>query len=220
MAAIAGPAIAAVLPFLLEKLFPGKKEKMQQVPSMAPGQMDLLNQLLGGLGGGETGGGPMGAGLSNLQQLLSGDPEAFAKFEAPYQRQFQEQTVPGLAERFSGMGAGAQGSSAFGQQLGQAGAGLSEGLASLRGGLQQGAMGQLASLLGIGMGASPFENIFRPQTGGMGQAMAPGIGAGIGSGLAGLFTSGGGGGGGFGGWLSKLIPGSMSSPQSGFKWGG
>ena len=153
----------------------GKKEQMQQAPTMTVGQNDLLMQLLSGLsGGGEgAGGGAMGQGMSYLQNLLSGDT---SQFEQPLMRQFNEQVVPGMAERFSGMGSGAQGSSAFGQQMGQAGAGLMEQLGSLRGGLQQQGLGQLSGLMGQGLGARSFENIFRPETSGFLGGMAPGMG--------------------------------------------
>jgi hypothetical protein len=171
----------------------GQKEKMQQVPTMNPQQMQMLSQLLGGMTGGSMGGGPMGQGMQYLSGLLSGNPETMQKFEAPFMRQFQEQTVPSLAERFSSMGSGAQGSSAFGQQLGQAGAGLSENLASLRGQLQQGAMSQLQGMMGMGMGARPFENIFRPATQGFMGSMAGGIGSAAGQ-AGGMYG------------MSKLLP--------------
>lgn len=177
---------------ILNFLF-GQKEKMQQQPTMTGGQSGLLQQLLQGLSGGGTGGGAMGAGMQSLMDILSGSPESMQKFEAPYKRQFNEQTVPGLAERFSAMGSGAQGSSAFGQQLGQAGAGLSETLAALRGQLQQGAMGQLQGMMGQGLGQRSFENIFRPATSGFFGGMAPGIGQGIGQ-AGGMYAA------------SKLLP--------------
>jgi len=145
----------------------GKKEQVQQVPTMGPEQQQLLSQLLGGLGG------PLSGGLQGLQQLLSGDTEAFEK---PLMSQFFQQTVPSIAERFTGLGAGAQGSSAFTQQLGQAGAGLSEQLGALRGGLQQQGLGQLQGLLGQGLGARPSETVFRPGGQGFLGALAPGFG--------------------------------------------
>lgn len=166
--------------FDLKEFFFGKRGGIERIPTMIPEQQQLLSQLLGGLGGP---GGALGAGLGGLQQLLSGAPGAFEQFEAPFQRQFQEQTIPGIAERFTGMGAGGQRSAAFGQQLGQAGAGLSESLAALRGGLQQQALGQLPGLLGMGMGARPFEQVYRPGTQGLLGGMAPGIGQAGGLGL-------------------------------------
>lgn len=152
----------------------GKKEKMMQTPTMTGGQSDLLNQLLGALQGG--GGGLMGQGGQYLSDMLSGSPEAMQKFEAPYMRQFSEKIIPSLSERFSSLGSGSQGSSAFGQQLGAAASGLQEQLASLRGGLQQNALSQLMGMGGMGLGARSFENIFRPET----QGMMGGIGQGLG----------------------------------------
>ena len=159
--------------------------KTTQLPTMNPEQMNMLNSMLSQMMG------PMSQGMGNLSQILSGDPSAFKAFEAPAIRQFNEQIVPGIAERFSGMGSGAQGSSAFGQQLGAAGAGLSENLAGMRAGLQQNAMGQLMQMMGMGMGAKPFENIYQPEHRdyGLFGAMAPGIGAGIGGALGGLPSS-------------------------------
>ena len=48
------------------------------------------------------------------------------------QAQFQQQTIPSIAERFTAAGAGSQGSSAFAQQLGGAGTDLQRNLAALR----------------------------------------------------------------------------------------
>ena len=160
----------------------GKEEKMQQVPTMNPQQMQMLQQMLTGMGGGGFGGGAMGAGMQNLTDILSNNPEAMQKFDAPYMRQFQQKTVPGLAERFAGMGSGgSMGSSAFNQSMGQAGAGLQEQLAALHGQMQQGAMGQLQGMMGMGLGAKPFENIFRPETQGLLGNLMQGAGQGMGT---------------------------------------
>ena len=158
----------------------GKKGKLEQFPTMTPEQQQLLSQLLGGLGG------PLGMGLQNIAQLLSGDPEALQAFQAPAIRQFEEQIVPGLAERFTGAGAGAQRSSAFQQALGGAGAGLAERLSAQRAGLQQGALGQLGGFLGAGLGAQPFGYQFTPGRGGFLGGLAGGAGGGLGMGLGSL----------------------------------
>lgn len=72
-----------------------------------------------------------------LQDLFS-DPQFFKSFEAPLMRQFEEETIPGLANRFAGMGSGgATGSTAFRNQLGREASTLHEKIASLRGGMQQ-----------------------------------------------------------------------------------
>lgn len=110
-----------------------------RVSTLDPQQRQLFTQWLSSLIGQNFGVGQNPAfqsGQSFLNDMLSGSPEAFEKFEAPYRREFYERTIPALAERFSGLGAGSQSSSAFQQALGQAGAGLSENLASLRGQLQ------------------------------------------------------------------------------------
>jgi hypothetical protein len=95
------------------------------------------------------------AGQSYLQSILSQDPEMMKQFEAPYMRQFQEETIPQLAERFTALGGG-QNSSAFQQALGQAGASLSERLAALRSGL-----GLQASQQALGYAQLPFEQAYK-----------------------------------------------------------
>ena len=154
-------------------LFSSKKSKKSKNPSnpslgsspkgynvmstLNPGQMQIFNQLLGSLSGaqGNISESPLyQSGSSYLQQLLSGSPESTQDFEAPYLRQFNEQTIPGLSERFAGLGAGS--SSAFQNALGQAGAGLQEQLASIRGGLRNQGLGQA-----LGYAQQPFSNLTR-----------------------------------------------------------
>ena len=99
-----------------------------------------------------------------VQQLLQGQlgGEGQQAFEAPFLRQFQEQTIPGIAERFSGLGA--QSSSAFQQSLGAAGAGLQENLAAMGATRQQNTITQLMQMLGIETKArSPKEKSFLEQ---------------------------------------------------------
>lgn len=72
------------------------------------------------------------------------DPEFFKSFEAPLMRQFNEEIVPGLANRFAAQGSGgALGSTAFRNQLAREGSNLSTNIAALRGGMQQQAIPQL-----------------------------------------------------------------------------
>jgi len=150
----------------------GKDEKMQQASTMTGGQSELLEKLLGQMSGG-------GTGMEYLQNILSGDT---SQFEQPLMRQFHQQTIPGLAQRFSGAGAGAQSSSAFQQALGGAGAGLSENLGALRGNLQMQAANTMQGTLGNLLGQRSFPNIFRPSSPGIFGSMMPGIGSGIGTG--------------------------------------
>ena len=91
--------------------------------------------------------------LSGLQQPLG---QGFAPIAEQARTQFQQQTIPGIAERFSGIDG--QRSSGFQQALGQAGAGLEQGLAGQQAqfGLQQ--QGLLQQLLGQGL-TPQFENL-------------------------------------------------------------
>lgn len=158
----------------------GTPGRIENVPTMSGEQSQLFAQLLQGLGGQGGQGGPLQAGLGNLMGLLSGDQSALEAFQAPAIRQFEEQTVPGIAERFSSMGAGAQGSSAFGQQLGAAGAGLAENLSAQRSGLQSQALSQLSSLLGLGVQTPTFQSMQIPgQEGGLSKLFG-GLGTGLG----------------------------------------
>lgn len=123
-----------------------------------PQQRQAFQQLLGQLMGGQTADirqNPTFQGANSfLQNLYGGGQQGFETFAAPYKRQFNEQTVPALAERFAGMGAGAQSSSAFQQALGSAGAGLSENLASLRGNMQLQGLPQA-----LNFSQQPFNNL-------------------------------------------------------------
>ena len=107
----------------------GSKEG-QFMSTLSPEQQSLFSQLLGQFKGEYSG--------QNQEQ-----------FEAPYLRQFNEQTIPGLAEQFSGLGAGSQSSSAFRQSLGAAGAGLSEQLASIGANKKENALQSLLQLLNL-----------------------------------------------------------------------
>jgi len=173
----------------------------QKIPTMTRGQSGFLQQLLSQLSGqnANIGQNPLFQQGSNyLQQLLSGSPESSAAFEAPAMRQFNEQIIPGLAERFSGMGAGAQSSSAFQQALGQAGAGLSENLQALRSGLQFGGLGHalgysqqpisnLQGLGGLGLGSQAFG--YAPKQQGFLKQLLSALAGGVGQGAGMLGTS-------------------------------
>lgn len=144
-------------------LFGGQnKPETTQLPNYAPWQEAMARQA------GQRG----MAGIEGLpaqyQQLMQG--LNFDPIEQNAMRGFQQNVVPGLAERFSSMGTGgSQGSSAFAQQLGGAGSDLMSQLAALRAqyGLQRGQLGgQLLGNLGnlyggqANMGMSPlFSNM-------------------------------------------------------------
>lgn len=157
----------------LDFLF-GKRAKTQQYPRFEPGQIGTINQLLSGARPGQQ------QAMDYLMDLLSGESEAFQDFQRPALRQFEEELLPGIAERFTGMfGEGSNRSSAFGQQLGKAAAGLSENLAAQRAGLQGGAaqqlMGNLANILAYQQ-QPRFETTYRQGSPGLLQPLVQGAG--------------------------------------------
>jgi hypothetical protein len=132
--------------------------KAINLPTKTPGQMNLYNQLQSGVGGG---------GLDQLLAQLKGlagggNDEMWSQLEAPAMRQFQ-QLQGNIGARFSGLGSGAQRSSAF-QNAQTAGASdLAERLQSQRLGLQQGAQDRLMQLVQSLLGQQLGENALIPK---------------------------------------------------------
>jgi hypothetical protein len=115
----------------------GKDAQTQQFQKFNPNQLSALQQLL-------------------QQGMQNFNPDAL---EARARNKFQTQTVPSIAERFTSMGSGGLGSSAFANALGQSGADLEGQLAALRS--QYG--GQA-----LNFGLQPqFESLYEPETGGL-----------------------------------------------------
>jgi len=158
--------------------FGGSKDKMKKLPTMTPQQESILNALLSKLEG--SLGGSYEKGLSSLQELLDPSSSAYQRFTDPYMQQFEQQTVPSLAERFAGAGAtgGALSSSGFGQALSSAGSQLQSQLAQLKSGLQQQAirdiLSQYQSILGVGLGSQPFAYTHKPGLSGLGENLLSG----------------------------------------------
>lgn len=189
----------------------GQSAKTERHDTLNPEQNSLLQQLLASINPQQfnLGQNPLyQSGVSYLQQLLSGSPEASQAFEAPYRSDFEQNTIPALAERFAGMGA--QSSSGFQNALGQAGAGLQQQLAALRASLQGGAAQQALGYsqapgqmgLGaaqLGLGTSPFAYSQRAASTGALGGLLSGVGKGAGMAL------GGGGIGALGGLLSGFL---------------
>jgi len=145
------------------------EQGMQKLPTLSKEQKGLLSNLIQNLSGGGLGQG-FDSSLNLLQQYLDPSSEAVDQFADPYMRQFEQQTIPGLAERFAGMGAmgGGLSSSGFGQALGAAGGNLQSQLAALKAGLGQQAAGQLTNLYGQQQGqalGTPAFGYAKPQTG-------------------------------------------------------
>lgn len=127
---------------LLEK--PAEEKRFQQ---FTPEQQRLQSQLLSLLGG--------AGGEEGLLGELLGE-KGLEKFAAPARKEFFEQVVPGIAERFTGLGA--QRSSGFQQALARSGEDLATRLSGLRGQQQ---LGALSSLLGTAFKPS-FVTAYQP----------------------------------------------------------
>ena len=140
----------------------GGKDKTHQLPTMNPEQEQQLQALLQMLSPQGQLGQAQSQGLEQLTQLMDPSASAYQRFAQPYMNEFEQQTIPGLAERFAGMGAnsGALSSSGFGQALSSAGAGLQSNLAGMKSELQQQAirdiMQQYQGLTGQALGQKPF----------------------------------------------------------------
>jgi len=150
-AAIIGPAITAMTG---DKGGKGSTYNKHQRSAID----DILEQIKGMKGGAMDI--TQNKGFQSGQDWLTGlfsDPEFFNSFEAPLQRQFQEQTVPDLANRFAAQGSGgALGSTGFRNQLAREGSNLSTNIGALRGGMQQQGVNQA-----LGYAQAPFENLMK-----------------------------------------------------------
>lgn len=118
------------------EFFLGRPERTQMFSRYSPQNQQVFDELI----------------QSILQQYQTGPSSFLEAFEPIAQKarsDFEQRTVPSIAERFTAFGAGGGRSSAFAQQLGQAGAGLEESLAALGsqfGQRQQQLLQQLMSL--------------------------------------------------------------------------
>jgi len=154
-------ALGSAAASLLGSLFGGKKDqpsKMETYPTLGPSQIgaqdQVLQQVLAGLSGGPQG------------------PYSFAPIRQQAESQFNQRTIPSIAQRFSG--ADAQRGSGFQQALGMAGAGLSEGLAGQEAQYNQQYLGNLMQMLQLGLQPRFGTTMTPGSTGGMntfGQSM-------------------------------------------------
>jgi hypothetical protein len=123
-------------------------------------------------------------------QLLQGGPEAFSNWARPYETQFQEQTLPGIAERYAGL-TGPMGnpanSSGFAQAAGGAASQFQSNLAGIYAQLQQHAAQQAFSqhnaLASLGLSTQAFQNTYQPGNVGAFGNIASGFAGGIARGV-------------------------------------
>jgi len=109
-----------------------KKSEIKEYKNYSPQQEQMLDRLHQmAMEGNEK-------AYDWYMRILSGDESAFDEFEAPEMERFQQETVPGILERFSyGPNGGmSKGSSALNNSLGAAAKSLSLGLSAQRANLK------------------------------------------------------------------------------------
>jgi hypothetical protein len=181
----------------------GTPAKNYQISNLGKEQQPGYNQLIAA-GQGPGAGGAFGQAADYYRGLLSNDSADFNAFAAPEQRRFNEQTIPGLAEQFAGMGSGGLSSSGFRNATVNAGTDLSERLGAIRAQLrQQGAQG-LQGIGQAGLDTGFNTNVREPaQEGFLGQGLGTALGiAGTAFGVPAAGAAGQALGNAFGDWLS------------------
>jgi len=172
----------------------GTPEKRENVSTLRPEQEGLYNQLIGA-GRGSGAGGAFGGAADYYRNLLSDDSADYDAFAAPALRQYNQDIVPGLSEQFAGMGAGGLSSSGFMNAQNQGAVDLAERLGQIRANLRnQGAQG-LASIGNMGLQNFSQNMVTQPGTpgllgslsGGIGNAVAQGVGMPLGNQISGWF---------------------------------
>jgi len=163
----------------------GTPGQFDQRSILGPAQQTGLQNLINA-GNTAGAGGGIGQVADYYRSLLNGgDYQALA---APEIRQFRQQTLPGIAEQFSGLGAGALNSSGYRNAVLQANTDLGERLASLRANLRERGAQGLSNIATQGLG-NFYQNTYMPQTQGFLQALAPALGQGLAAGATGGLSS-------------------------------
>jgi hypothetical protein len=151
----------------------GKEGEFKRVSPLRPEQEEAYRNYLDAVKGGQA------EAAEYYRKILSDDPEVYQQLFAPEMQQFQQETMPSLAEQYAGLGSGAISSSGFQQTAAKAGADLSERLASMRAKLKGEAAGSLA---GLEAGAlKPIDYTYYQQDPGFLQQIAPVAGAAAGA---------------------------------------
>lgn len=166
------PAIAQVGSTLLQNLINKGNDKPKKLSNFDKGQKNVFSNLTNLLGGLGMQGGGVNNALGLLQQYFDPNSDVYKNFEKPYLQQFEQETIPMLAERFAGLGAqgGALSSSGFGQALSSAGSNLQTNLAQMKSGLQNKSLTDFLNLYmqlnQQALGAQPFSYLNRENAGG------------------------------------------------------
>jgi hypothetical protein len=161
----------------------GQDDKIKKKSNFNEGQNQFFNQYTQNatqnMGG-------MNDIMSLLQSMLDPNSDFFKNFEEQQMNQFNEETLPNIAERFAGAGAqgGALSSSGFGQALSGGAAGLQKNLASGKSGMIMDALQKLISQYNQQtnnvLGASPFMYMNKPGNSGLVPSMMTSFAGGLG----------------------------------------
>lgn len=176
--------------------FFGEGEKFRQLPLQNRLQQSLMDKAGKGL---QAQGMPdmigqtqnYNQGQNYLADLYSQSPDAFQRMSQPYMQQFQQQTVPDIAERFSSMGSGSAGGSGLNQALAQGATNLNTNLGGMFENMRsqnlvqnmqygQAPFDQFRSLLMSLLGMNTFENTYQPGNTGFLGPFLQGAGQGLG----------------------------------------
>jgi hypothetical protein len=156
----------------LSSLLGGRPAQATQYNNYTPQQQQAFASILGG------GQQSLPDIFSYLQKIMSQDPEMMKQFEDPMRRDFEQNTLPSISERFtSTFGPGAGRSSGFGQAMGQAATNFQQDLASQRAQLGGQASQQLMQLMNMGL-TPQFDTAITPRRPGL---IEQGLNAGISS---------------------------------------
>ena len=166
----------------------GKKDKYGQVPTISPEAISYLQNLFQQIGPQGQAGQNYNQANDYYSQMLGGNSQSYQNFAAPHMTQFNEQTIPRLAERFAGMGGGlgggVLGSSGFGQAVGGAANQFQSNLAGLYAQLQQQAAqhstNQYNQLGQLGLNTQQFQPTYQQGNTGILGGAASGAASGVG----------------------------------------
>ncbi len=112
--------------------------------------------------------------LQQGQQGLQNPYEGFDDIAKQATNQFNQQTVPSLAERFTSLGNASLSSPDFAANVGQAGAGLQQNLASMK--QQYGQQNKQNALQQLQLGMQPsFQNYYQQRQPGFGENLFAGV---------------------------------------------
>lgn len=157
MAMAVGTALIPVLlNYFLNKISKGTPASTDQIPFMSPEQKQTFDQMLQGIQGSSSG------LFDTLKQQLNPTQENMQAFEAPSMRQFQEQTLPGIAAAYHNPSFSDAGSSGMRNAMSGAGVDLQERLQSMRSQLQTHAMDTLSNLMSNTIGQHPSVPYYQP----------------------------------------------------------